>query len=190
MAALESGAFLPQEHPQLYRIFFYDRPPLSKKIHQPISKRSLDLAATPLARFRNEVHDKLRLQRKVALRLGRLNDTFNWKLTPDAMKRLTKAPGNFVPADEDFAPNVIQKGVDMRLGLDVASLAYKRQVDQIVLAAGDADFVSAARLARREGIDVVVDPMWGQPARDLMEHCDGVRNSKMTSAQTSKIDLK
>lgn len=64
----------------------------------------------------------------------------------------------------------------MRLGLDVASMAFKRQVDQIVLVAGDADFVPAAKLARREGIDVVLDPMGGTPARDLIANVDGVRD--------------
>jgi uncharacterized LabA/DUF88 family protein len=42
--------------------------------------------------------------------------------------------------------------------LDIASVAYKRQADQIVLVAGDADFVPAAKLARREGIDFILDP--------------------------------
>lgn len=48
----------------------------------------------------------------------------------------------------------------MRVGLDIASVSYKRQVDQIVLVAGDSDFVPAAKLARREGVDFILDPMW------------------------------
>ena len=64
----------------------------------------------------------------------------------------------------------------MRLGLDVASLAYKRQVNQIVLIAGDADFVPAAKLARREGIDFVLDPMWNHIRPALFEHIDGLRS--------------
>ncbi len=39
----------------------------------------------------------------------------------------------------------------MRIGLDIASLAYKQQVEQIVLVAGDSDFVPAAKLARVDG---------------------------------------
>ena len=61
--------------------------------------------------------------------------------------------------ERDFTTSNKQKGVDMKIGLDIASLAYKRQVDQIVLIAGDADFVPAAKLARREGIDFVLDPL-------------------------------
>ena len=54
----------------------------------------------------------------------------------------------------------------MRLGLDIAAMAHKRQVDQIVLVAADADFVPPVKLARREGIDVVLDPM-GAPVAPI-----------------------
>ena len=53
--------------------------------------------------------------------------------------------------DEDFAPGFRQKAVDMRIGIDIASLTLKKQADTIVLVAGDSDFAPAAKLARREG---------------------------------------
>ena len=77
--------------------------------------------------------------------------------------------------EKDFMIQVDQKGVDMKIGLDIASLAYKKQVDQIVLISGDSDFVSAAKLARREGIDVVLDPLGANIKEDLFEHIDGLR---------------
>lgn len=171
--------FIPTESPSLYRIFFYDCPPLTKRLHYPESKRSLDLAKTATALNRSAIHRKLLDARKVAVRLGRLNDDISWVPKADALRRWLKT-GVFDPADEDFEINVIQKGVDMRLGLDVAAMAFKRQVDQIILVAGDADFVPAAKLARREGIDVVLDPMGGRAARDLLDHVDGVRQCRMT----------
>ena len=64
----------------------------------------------------------------------------------------------------------------MKIGLDIASLAYKKQVDQIVLIAGDSDFVPAAKLARREGIDFILDPMGKQINAELFEHIDGLRS--------------
>ncbi len=54
----------------------------------------------------------------------------------------------------------------MKIGLDIASLAYKKQVDQIVLISEIVIFVSAAKLARREGIDFVLDPL-GLPLKKL-----------------------
>ncbi len=64
----------------------------------------------------------------------------------------------------------------MKIGLDIASLAYKRLVDQIILIAGDSDFVPAAKLARREGIDFVLDPMWADIKANLFEHIDGLQS--------------
>jgi uncharacterized LabA/DUF88 family protein len=65
----------------------------------------------------------------------------------------------------------------MKLGLDITSLAYKQQVDQIILIAGDSDFVPAAKLARKEGIDFVLDPMWNPINPDLHEHIDGLTST-------------
>jgi len=79
--------------------------------------------------------------------------------------------------DDDFVYDVKQKGTDMRVGLDIASVAYKHQADQIVLVAGDSDFVPAAKLARREGVDFILDPMWSPIADDLHEHVDGLRST-------------
>lgn len=174
---LEKG-FRPSESPSLYRVFFYDCPPLTKRLHYPVSKRPLDLAKTDTATLRLAVHRKLLRTRKVALRLGRLNEDFFWRPKPDALRRWL-ATEQFDPVDEDFEIDVVQKGVDMRLGLDVAAMAFKRRVDQIILVAGDGDFVPATKFARREGIDVVLDPMGGKAANDLLDHVDGVRECKM-----------
>ena len=65
----------------------------------------------------------------------------------------------------------------MRIGLDIASLAFKQQVDRIILISGDSDFVPAAKLARREGIDFVLDPMWANIKPDLFEHIDGLKST-------------
>ena len=72
--------------------------------------------------------------------------------------------------------DVQQKGVDMRIGLDIASISFKKQVDQIILVSADSDFVPAAKLARREGIDFILDPMWANIRSDLHEHIDGLRS--------------
>lgn len=165
------------ESREFYRIFFYDCEPLRKRMHTPVGRRSVDFAKTPDAVFRLALHREIGKLRKVALRLGRLNDTARWKLSTEATERLIKDPANFAAQDSDFKIDTIQKGVDMRLGLDVASLAFKKQVDQIIIVSADADFVPAAKLARREGIDVVLDRMGTRTAaNDLMEHVDGVRD--------------
>jgi len=177
-SAARAAAQRQQESTELYRIFFYDCPPLTKQLHYPISGKSLILARTPEARLRQELHAALHSARKVAVRLGRLNEKFSpWRARSDAVQRWIAAPAAFAPTDDDFEIDVVQKGVDMRLGLDVASMAFKKQIDRLILIAADADFVPAVKLARREGIDVVLDTMGAHAAPDLLQHVDGVRTA-------------
>jgi uncharacterized LabA/DUF88 family protein len=74
----------------------------------------------------------------------------------------------------DVSFELRQKGVDMRIGLDIASMTLKRQVDTIVLVTGDSDFVPAAKLARREGVEFLLDPLWQHVSDELSEHVDGI----------------
>lgn len=50
--------------------------------------------------------------------------------------------------------NYVQKGVDMKIGLDIASMAYKKLVDRIVIVTNDTDLIPAIKLARINGIQV------------------------------------
>lgn len=170
----------------LYRIFVYDCPPLSKKAQYPISKKPVDFSRSDTAQFRLQFHYELKCLRKVALRLGRLQDARNWRLKVPVLRSLLKKERTFDSlTDADFVYDVRQKGTDMKIGLDIASVAYKRQADQIVLVAGDSDFVPAAKLARREGVDFILDPMWGAIADDLHEHIDGLRSTCPRPVATS-----
>lgn len=73
----------------LYRNFFYDCPPLMKKAHNPISGKAVDFSTTATATWRLELHHQLRGLRKVALRLGYLNDRVgHWNVRPDRLKHL------------------------------------------------------------------------------------------------------
>ena len=87
--------------------------------------------------------------------------------------------------EEDFQFKVEQKGVDMRIGVDIISMALKKQVQQIILISGDSDFVPAAKQARREGIDVILAPMGATIKSDLHEHIDGMIN-KITKPKSCK----
>lgn len=114
----------------------------------------------------------------MALRLGHLSEHAEWTLKEGRLKNLLSGTLNFQSlTDDDFSYDTRQKGVDMRIGTDIATLSYKRNVEQIVLVAGDADFVPAAKLARREGLDFVLDPMWKDIHPSLNEHVDGIRST-------------
>ena len=161
----------------LYRVFYYDCPPLSKKVHHPVNNVAIDFSKTSVAEWRIGFFEELKRLRKVALRLGYLDEANgHWVIRTKALKTLMRRQISIDELQEtDFKYEVRQKGVDMKLGLDIASLTYKRFVDQIVLISGDSDFVSAAKLARREGIDFILDPMWHPIRDDLHEHIDGLQ---------------
>lgn len=168
-----------QKH-ELYRIFYYDCPPISKQMYHPLTNKTVNLGVSPQSKWMVDFLEILKERRKVALRLGKLDTSSSvYTLRYDAVKKLCRGTIEVKDLTElDFEPTIKQKGVDMKLGIDVASLAYKKQVDQIILIAGDSDFIPAAKLARREGIDVILDPMEMVIGKDsdLLEHIDGKRS--------------
>ena len=163
---------------ELYRIFYYDCPPIGKTVYHPLKKQGVDFRHSETYAWSNTFFAELKKQRKVALRLGELSDEYaSFQITPNKLKQLCAEKIAVSDLTEnDFHVNFMQKGVDMKIGIDIASLAYKKQVDQIILIAGDSDFVPAAKLARREGIDFVLDPMWATIKDSLFEHIDGLNS--------------
>ena len=162
----------------LYRIFYYDCPPIRKQMYHPLTHKTIDFSKTEQHQWMTSFLDELKKRRKVALRLGIIDENnSSFTIRYDALKKLCAGSLTIEQLKEaDFEPDIKQKGVDMKIGVDIASLAYKHQVDQIVLISGDSDFVPAAKLARREGIDFVLDPLNAPIKPELFEHIDGKRS--------------
>lgn len=163
-------------HDKLYRIFYYDCPPSSKKVFHPLTQKQVDLSKSSLYRWMMDFQEEMRNRRKVALRLGELSENnLCYTISVNATKKLCRGAISLADLTEnDFVLNIEQKGVDMRIGVDIASMAFKQQVNKIVLISGDSDFVPAAKLARREGIDFVLDSMGASIRPSLNEHIDGL----------------
>ena len=147
-------------------------------VYNPISKTTINLKKSPVYSWTNEFFDELSKHRKIALRMGELLEgSGGYVLRETALRKLLQKQ---ITVDDltisDFVLDFVQKGVDMRIGLDIASLAHKHLVDQIVLIAGDSDFIPAAKHARREGIDFILDPMWQDVKKSLLLHIDGLRS--------------
>lgn len=162
---------------ELYRVFYYDCPPCDKNIYHPFLRKNINLKKSDLYTWMNTFINSLKSKRKFAIRLGRLSDNeAGYILKPAVIKQLFSGKKNFDEiAESDFMLDIKQKTMDMKLGTDIASMALKKQVDRIILIAGDSDFVPAAKLARREGVDFILDPMGNKINDDLNEHIDGIR---------------
>lgn len=159
----------------LYRVFYYDAHPYEGKSQFPVSKTHLDYAKTDEAIFRKGLFDELRRRANTAVRLGEVRRERGWIINERAQKDLLNGSRKVTDlSDADFSPGLRQKAVDMRIGLDIASITLKKQAQKIVLVTGDADFVPAAKLARREGSKIILEPLWRSVSDDLYEHIDGV----------------
>jgi len=79
--------------------------------------------------------------------------------------------------DDDFEAKFEQKGVDMRIGLDMATLSANRSVELIALVTNDTDCIPAMKHARRAGLQIALVVVPGyQPAPELLAHSDFRRN--------------
>lgn len=162
----------------LYRIYYYDCLPLTKRVHHPMTNELVYFNQTEQAQFRFDLFEELKKKRKVALRTGYIKDTGNWVIKPKLTRDLME--GNLKVADlttDDLHYEMKQKGLDLLIGMDITKLALKKLADRIVLIAGDPEFVPAAKLARREGVDFILDPMWNPVDDVLFEHVDGLKST-------------
>jgi uncharacterized LabA/DUF88 family protein len=158
----------------LYRIFYYDTAPLNEKGHNPLNDTFVDFSKTPVAQKQNTLLESIKCTPNFALRLGKthwLNK--EWLLEYDKLKKLLRKQ---ITVDEltekDLKPRIKQKAVDMKIGLDIALIATKRIADLLIIITGDADIVPALKLARREGMQVCLDPLWSPIRPELSEHVD------------------
>lgn len=167
---------IKQAQGRLYRIFYYDCPPSEKVVCHPLTKQAVNLAKTDDFKWMRNFHKELLKLRKVALRRGEvLESQSGYQLRREPLKRVLSGTLKLEELTEvDFNLEITQKGVDMRIGLDIANLAANGHVDQIIMIAGDSDFVPAAKHARRSGIDFVLDPLWSTISDSLHEHIDGL----------------
>ncbi len=143
----------------LLRILYYDCAPYRGNPRLPVS------GEPALFQGSDEWLKVLAAKSHFAVRLGTLKFRgFEPKRVPIASAALS---------DEDFKPRFEQKGVDMRLGLDIASYAADRSIDRVILVTGDTDCLPVMKRARAAGLQVVLVQFPKQRlARELLWHSD------------------
>jgi uncharacterized LabA/DUF88 family protein len=155
---------------QLLRIYFYDSPPFQGVSTNPISGAVVDFAASAYGRASQALLETLELEPNFAVRRGTIL-MGGWKLGRRAIKALPKNKGQITA--QDLEPDIHQKGVDLRIGLDIATIALKRIADIVVLVSGDSDLVPAMKFARKEGLRVYLDLLgFAGARREMKVHAD------------------
>ncbi len=158
---------------ELFRIYYYDAPPFEGSVRNPLSRVNVNYSNTPIANQNKSLIDTLELQPDVAVRRGIVKCS-GWKLGLAAYRRLIRAAAPYTVTAGDFVPDMQQKGVDMRIGLDIAWIALKRMAEVLVIVTGDSDLVPVMKFARKEGMKVYVEIMGHPVARELKAHADRV----------------
>lgn len=159
---------------ELFRIYYYDCPPFDGTSVNPVSKEEIDFSTTPIFERLSTLQREISVADDVAFRKGMLNLN-GWRLNRYRVRNVQRT-GRPLEA-EDFEPDLEQKRVDMKIGLDVAWLAIKNIVDAVILVAGDTDIIPAMDFARQQGVRVVLVPMDNPYMSDSMAiHSDEVRN--------------
>lgn len=158
----------------LFRIFYYDAPLFRGKVKLPVSGSDRIFQSSD-----KWLEDLAKLER-FAVRAGTLGFR-GWR------PRSTPITGNAVQ-DSDFEPIFEQKGVDMRIGLDIATFSDQRSAHRIVLVSGDTDMVPAMKHARKSGLEVGLIQLDAPtyPLRNtLKSHADFVRHVGWPETQNS-----
>ena len=152
----------------LHRVYYYDALPFTEKRSNPMSGQQINFGTTDVALRNQKLIQAVTRYPFFATRLG--ETVFRgWQLNSQKLRE--KAESLLITKD-DLSPVIGQKGVDMRIGLDVASLTLKKIAQVIVLVTGDSDFVPVMKFARREGAQLFLVTL-GHGIRDILEeHAD------------------
>ena len=153
---------------RLHRIYFYDSKPLEGSAKAPLGGKPINFGASPTAARNKSLQASLVKEPFFAMRYGEVSHE-GWRLK----KKILSKPGPKVEIDaEDIEANIRQKGVDMRIGLDIASLTLKKHVQVIVLATADSDFIPAMKFARRERAQLFLIALGHGLKGGMREHAD------------------
>lgn len=148
---------------ELFRVLYYDCEPFTGSAYLPLSGTKKTFTGTPW------LHE-LEHRDLFAVRRGQLRFR-GWQL---------QDPKTPAKTDADFVPRFEQKGVDMRIGLDIANYSVNRIVDRIAVLTSDTDMIPAFKFARQSGLQIVLISMDGckPPTGDLSAHADFHRTVK------------
>ena len=144
---------------RLLRILYYDCAPYVGEARLPVSGEIKSFTGS------NKWLKDLATKDLFAIREGVLKFRgFKPKKVPIAPTTLT---------DDDFIPDFEQKGVDMRIGLDIAVYADSRAVDRIILVSGDTDCIPALKHGRKSGLQMILASFPNRrPSPELLWHSD------------------
>lgn len=153
----------------LHRVYYYDAEPLTGIQTHPISGEKIDFSETDVSKRNKIMLDELKRTAFFAVRLGETNFR-GWKVDCWALKSEDQKTSKINSGN--VKPNVQQKGVDMRIALDMSSMSLKKQAEVFALVTGDSDFVPIIKFARKEGRQIYLYTLGHGVKQTMYEHSD------------------
>jgi uncharacterized LabA/DUF88 family protein len=155
----------------LYRVFYYDAMPFDGTVTNPMDGFKINYKNSALSISNRELINGLEQEHDFAVRRGVLLRQ-GWKIKKRSLMDITQ--NRRAVAARDLVPDFKQKGVDLRIGLDMAQIALKRLVEILVLVTGDSDFVPVMKFARTEGLKVYLATLGRTIRPEMRSHADCV----------------
>jgi len=164
------ASYIDPTKEELYRIFFYTAKPLNEdeirsKLRRTDQRESFDrycaARTTPAPHERaNAFLSGIVKEDYIALRTGKL-----------------QVRG----VDGGGAPDIVQKQVDMLIGLDISEVSYNKHADVVLVFSKDTDMIPALKTARINGLTVVIANFSEIPyiAPDIIKHSDLIRTKSL-----------
>jgi len=147
-----------EKNEEIYRIFIYLSEPLKEVIYRG---KQYDLSGNPAYKMHVKFIEGIQIQDNVAIRKGKLK--FRGFKDSECKKI-----------------DVVQKQVDMLMGLDIAHVSYNKLADRILIFCADTDIIPALKTARINGLQVIMSCCHDVlPLNNgLKVHSDFIRNIK------------
>jgi len=165
-----------EQNEEFYRIFFYTAKPLKDdEIKIQLRKSSDKTAYDTYLKTRTPNHifnvaktflDSIVKEDFIALRTGKMQ------------VRGVKMGG---------VPDIVQKQVDMLIGLDISEVSYNKHSDKIVVFSKDTDMIPALKTARINGLTVSIASLKesNHISQELIVHTDLIKEVSLLSIEKS-----
>lgn len=148
----------------LHRIYYYDCSPCTAKSSLPVSNHAFLFEKTPQYAYGKQLLSDIKKLDFFAVREGTLQFS-GWKLRKSAYNKQQLT-------DDDFEPELHQKGVDIKIGLDLAWISYNHIAERVIFVTGDSDFIPAIKTARRNGVFIYLATLHHMVRPELPDNCD------------------
>lgn len=150
---------------EYYRIFFYTAKPLKDADIMSQLRKAADITAyenylksvgeaDKIYNIANTFLREMVKENYIALRMGKMQ----------------------VRGMHNGKPDIVQKQVDMLIGLDISEVSYNKHADKIIVFSKDTDMIPALKTARINGLEVSLANFAedNHISHDLKVHCDTI----------------